>query len=91
MCSQTNNGAGSGDCLPLPIGAPSDNGRWRKGRSSTAALEALPTPASRGWRRTGARAERSDLLALGGASTSGLFGDRTRNFYVMYREMTNAG
>ena len=39
----------------------------------------------------GRRAERSDLLAIGGASTSGLFGDRTRNFYVMYREMTHAG
>src|SRR6266571_9061588 len=34
---------------------------------------------SGGWRRAGARAERSDLLALGGASTSGLLGDRTRS------------
>ncbi|HEY3198473.1 MAG TPA: hypothetical protein VGJ57_10695, partial [Nitrospirales bacterium] len=30
----------------LPIGVPSDNGRWRKGRSSTAALEAAPLRAA---------------------------------------------
>src|SRR2546428_11143847 len=33
---------------------------------------------SGGWRRAGAPAKRSDLLARGGASTSGLLGERTR-------------
>src|SRR5206468_12196026 len=30
------------DCLPLPIGAPSDDRQRWKGRSSTAAIEASP-------------------------------------------------